>query len=79
MKVLQNIKPIDVEKERSERKRSISEFIESYNKNLPDRFPQATLENVTAFQKAHTSLFSGKNPWTLDRHRKKFMDWLPKN
>lgn len=79
MKVLKTIKPIDKEKERSERKRSVAEFIASYNKNLPARFPKATLANVRAFQKEHANLFDGKHSWSLDRHRKKFMDWLPKN
>lgn len=78
MKVLQNIKPIDIEKERSERKRSAEEFIKSYNKNLPSRFPKATPAHVRDFQKAYSSLFDGKQSWSLDRHRKKFMDWLPK-
>lgn len=78
MKVLQNIKPVDKEKERSERKRSAEEFIKSYNKNLPARFTKATMEHVRAFQKAYPALFDGKQSWSLDRHRKKFMDWLPK-
>ncbi len=79
MKVLQIIKPVDKEKERSGRIRSIHEFVASYNQNLPSRFPQATLAQAKEFQKAFPTLFNdGRDSWSLERHRKKMMDWLPR-
>jgi len=77
MKVLQAVKPPDLEKERSERKRSIDDFLTSYNKNLPAEFPRATPYFLSKFKEIYPALFSGSSSWSLDRHRKKFMDWLP--
>ncbi len=77
MKVLTNIKPIDLEKERSEKKRSIDDFIVSYNKNLPADFPHATLSASLEFKRLHPSFFKGNSSWSLEHHRKKYMDWLP--
>lgn len=79
MKVLQTIKPVDLEKERSEHEYSLPDFIEQYNENLPDAFPSATKENLTVFKRAHAELFKGSTAWSLGRHRKKVMDWLPQH
>ncbi len=80
MKTLPAVKPMDFEKERSEKNRSISDFLESYNENLPPGFPLASNSNLKIFQNTYPSLFKVKdseNSWSLDRHRKKVMDWLP--
>lgn len=80
MKVLQNIKPVDQEKERSERVRSLDEFLVSYNSHIPDSFPRVTASILKVFQKAHPSLFAdNSNEWSLERHRKRVMDWLPQH
>lgn len=80
MKVLHPIKAVDHEKEQSERQLSLSDFLESYNSNIPSSFPLASSSNLKAFQGSHASLFKEtKNSWSLDRHRKKFMDWLPQH
>lgn len=78
MKVLQIVKAPDKEKERSERGRSLEDFLESYNQNLPDSFPRASQKSLEVFRKTHASLFkNNKTPWCLETHRKKVMDWLP--
>lgn len=70
-------KPPDLEKERSEEKLSITEFLTYYNSTLPSDFPQASLLLLTEFRTSHANLFKEKDIWTLGEHRKRLMDWLP--
>jgi len=67
----------DINKERSERKLSLADFLESYNDGLPSGFARATLATLKEFQKTHPGMFTDDNTWSLGQHRKKFMDWLP--
>ncbi len=64
------------EKERSERKLSCDDFLETYNDGLPEQFPLATIELLKKFQEIHPKLFANGDVWTLDKHRRQFMDWL---
>jgi hypothetical protein len=57
---------------------SLSEFLTSFNQNMPANFPQVTEEMLHKFKEEHNALFK-KNTWSLDQHRKKVMDWLPRN
>jgi len=66
----------DYDRERSEKKRSLSEFLKSYNENLPDAFPRVSEILLKEFKKDHAGLFVRGNAWSLDQHRKKVMDWL---
>jgi len=67
----------DLEKERSEQRLTLKEFLSLYNKDLPSEFPRATLALLTEFRKLHPSFFKGKDTWSLGEHRKKIIDWLP--
>jgi hypothetical protein len=58
---------------------SLSEFLKSFNQNMPSNFPQASEEGLIKFKKEHEVLFRKSNTWSLDQHRKKVMDWLPRN
>ena len=58
---------------------SLSEFLESFNQNMPSNFPQVSEEQLIKFKKEHESLFKKSNTWSLDQYRKKVMDWLPRN
>lgn len=58
---------------------SLSEFLGLYNKNMPANFPRATVALLKKFQQAHPMLFAQNDMWSLDRHRKKLIDWLPRN
>jgi len=58
---------------------SLSEFLESYNKNIPKGFPQATAQLLKKFKDEHLMLFKNGDLWSLDQHRKKIIDWLPRN
>lgn len=58
---------------------SESEFLESYNKNMPTGWPRVTALLLKKFKEAHTALFTHGDLWSLDQHRKKIMDWLPRN
>lgn len=67
----------DLDRERSEQKLTLTEFMQEYNKNLPSAFPRVTAHLLREFQKKNPSLFKPASTWTLDQHRKKVMDWLP--
>lgn len=77
MKVLQPVKLRDMERERSEQKLSLHDFLVEYNATVPDSFPKATESLLIEFRDSHESLFKDSNDWTLGVHRKKLMDWLP--
>lgn len=51
-------------------------FVQYYNKNIPDAFPRATLKTLEKFQTRYPSLFKENGEWTINKHRKKLMDWL---
>ena len=52
-------------------------FIEYYNHNIPASFPRATREALEQFQTTHANLFADSKMWTIDKHRRRLMDWLP--
>lgn len=54
-------------------------FLVSYNENMPESFPRASLALLRKFKDEHPMLFKRDNLWSLDQHRKKLMDWLPRN
>ncbi len=51
-------------------------FMESYNKSIPEGFPRASAAILKKFQIEHQMLFKHGDSWSVDRHRKKVMDWL---
>ncbi|MFT5180074.1 MAG: hypothetical protein ACI9GH_000393, partial [Candidatus Paceibacteria bacterium] len=75
--IVTRMKAPDPDKEKGEKKTSINEFMKFYNENLPSAFPRATLPFLKEFRKSYSGLFKGENSWSLDVHRKKFMDWRP--
>ena len=58
---------------------SSSDFLKSYNKNIPATFPKATVVLMNKFKDNHIMLFKHGDLWSLDQHLKKMMDWLPRN
>jgi len=56
-----------------------AEFMESYNKNMPEGYPLVSLTLLDKFKEAHSSLFKAPNIWTLEQHRKRMIEWLPQN
>jgi hypothetical protein len=67
----------DLDKENSEKKRSLAEFLAEYNKGLPVGFPRVSLPLLRVFNQNHPTLFKEDGLWSLDQHRKRVMDWLP--
>lgn len=56
----------------------ISVFIEYYNKNIPAAYPKANEKALAAFRAVYPGLFEkGAEKWSIDKHRKRLMDWLP--
>ncbi|HEY4499555.1 MAG TPA: hypothetical protein VJH70_00265 [Candidatus Paceibacterota bacterium] len=58
-------------------KTTLVAFMESYNKSIPIGFPHASVKVLKQFQESYPVLFKGSNEWSIDKHRKKVMDWLP--
>ena len=54
---------------------SLESFLEMYNKSVPGRFPSASVKALKQFQETYPSLFKKQDEWSIDRHRKRFMDW----
>ena len=52
-------------------------FMETYNKSIPDGFPVVSVSILKKFQALHPILFKNGDEWSIDKHRKKLMDWLP--
>ncbi len=67
----------DLDRERSEKKLSLNNFLTAYNEHLPEVFPHASIPFLKAFRKASPALFKDDGVWSLELHRKRFMDWLP--
>ena len=67
----------DLDRERSEKRLTLAEFLKSYNADLPEGFPRASLPLLKEFAKRYPELFKLGITWSLDQHRKKLMDWLP--
>jgi len=53
----------------------LADFMESYNKSVPKNFPRASVKTLKQFQETYPSLFKNANVWSIDKHRKRFMDW----
>lgn len=70
------MKTPDLDRERSEKSRSMMEFLTLYNDNLPAAFPQATRAMLEEYCATHAEVFKVPGVWSLDVHRKKVMDWL---
>ena len=51
-------------------------FIKYYNENIPASFPRATIKILKKFQPQYPTLFKKNGEWTINKHRKKLMDWL---
>ncbi|MDO8565510.1 MAG: hypothetical protein Q7R67_02745 [bacterium] len=58
---------------------TISEFLKSYNENMPMEHPQVSLAQLHKFKEAHQSMFKTDGIWSLDQHRKRLIEWLPQN
>ncbi|MEK7507567.1 MAG: hypothetical protein AAB602_00575 [Patescibacteria group bacterium] len=65
------------ELKRNQIRTSLLVFMESYNKNIPVDFPHPAVKILKIFQELHPMLFKRGAEWSIDKHRKKLMDWLP--
>ncbi|MEK7602368.1 MAG: hypothetical protein AAB472_02690 [Patescibacteria group bacterium] len=66
----------DVDRLYSEKERSLTDFLQLYNANLPLTFKRASAPLLVEFKDTHADAFKGGEVWSLDLHRKKVMDWL---
>lgn len=56
---------------------SLLDFMKSYNKSIPVGFPHASAKMLKSFQILHPALFKHNDEWSIDKHRKRVMDWIP--
>ncbi|MEJ0053273.1 MAG: hypothetical protein WDN10_00900 [bacterium] len=56
----------------------LADFLKSYNRDMPESFPRATTALLRKFKESNASLFKHGDLWSLDLHRKKIIDWLPR-
>ncbi len=54
----------------------LQDFLESYNRSIPAGFPRATVKSLREFQTTYPLLFKSSEQWSIDKHRKRLMDWL---
>ena len=52
-------------------------FMESYKKSIPVNFPHPSVKILKIFKALHPMLFKNGDEWSIERHRKRLMDWLP--
>lgn len=71
------MKPRDLDRERSEKKITLAEFLKIYNAEIPSGFPKASKSLLEEYQREYAGQFKQGSDWSLDLHRKKIMDWLP--
>ena len=57
----------------------LSDFLKSFNKNMPEGFPRVSSALLKKFKEGHSKLFHNGDLWSLDQHRKKIVDWLSQN
>ena len=55
---------------------TLEEFMNYYNDNTPVAMPRATKDALKEFQTSHATLFDEGGLWTIDKHRRRVMDWL---
>ena len=55
---------------------SAAVFLESYNNSIPSGFSKVSIKAMKEFQSVHPALFKHGNDWSIDRHRKRLMDWI---
>ncbi len=79
MVLLEAMRRFATELKTSELQVTMTAFLAAYNQNMPASFPRASLGLLEKFKVAHETLFAHGDSWSLERHRKKLMDWLPRN
>jgi hypothetical protein len=67
----------DLVLEKNQKMISSAEFLASYNASIPVAFPRASAADLEEFATVNGRLFSTPGEWSLEKHRKRFMDWLP--
>lgn len=70
------MKHVDKVQEANEALVSLASFTESYNKTIPLGWPRASAKALKQFQIAYPLLFKNGDAWSIDKHRKRLMDWL---
>jgi len=58
---------------------TLSEFLQSFNQNMSAGFPKVSEAQLLKFKSENESFFRKGDTWSLDQHRKKVIDWLPRN
>lgn len=70
------MKKRDIQRELNEAGTTLAVFMESYNKSIPEGFSVSSVKLLEKFKEERPNLFKNGNEWSIDKHRKHFMDWL---
>lgn len=73
------MKKKDEELERNKLVTSPDAFIELYNRTVPSGYTRVTIKILNKFRAAHPAIFKYDSGWSIDKHRKRLMDWLFSN
>ena len=65
----------NLELEQNQVEITLAMFLEFYNNNIPKGFPRASVQSLKTFQDAHATLFKKNGMWSVDKHRKRLIDW----
>jgi len=55
---------------------TLEAFMASYNKSIPEGGQTVSVKLLKEFQVKYPSLFKHGDLWSIEKHRKKVMDWL---
>jgi hypothetical protein len=77
--ILKPVKKYALEEKTSQEQLSLQDFMASYNTTMPASFPRVTVALLEKFKESHEALFKTGDTWSLDIHRKKLIDWIPRN
>ena len=67
----------DVQLELNQAHTTVEVFMKAYNQTIPRGFTVVSVVMLKKFQEAYPLLFKNKEEWSIEKHRKKLMDWLP--
>lgn len=78
MVLLYTMKTSNFRIQRSGEEVNLADFVKFYNEDLPSGYPHASVKFLLEFKDSHPKLFKDSNMWSLVKHRKQLMDWLPR-
>ena len=70
------MKKRDIQKELNEAGTTMDVFMAAYNKSVPEGSLVSSSKLLQKFKEERPTFFKNGDEWSIDKHRKHFMDWL---